>query len=127
MKMAEKRPLDDQEMDLFFEAAREAAPRPSDDLMARILADAAQVQTEAQALKEAVPAGGGGGFLDRVFGAVGGWIPATGLAAVAVTGLMIGFVSPDGLDDLTGGYLSAALGYEVDDLLPSFGTVLGEG
>ncbi len=121
MRMTDKRPLSDAELDGLFAASRRAAPAPSDDLMARVLGDAAEAAAPA-----AVPAprrAGRRGLLAQI----GGWPAAAGLAAAAVAGLAIGLWQPEALDDLTGGYLASAAGYEIEDLLPSYGDLLGEG
>ncbi len=123
MKMTDKRPLDDTELDGLFTAAQDAAPVPSDDLMARILADA---EAEIAVAPAPVPMPRRG-ILRMALGVIGGWPAAAGLAAAAVTGVMIGLASPDALESLSGGALSADGGYALDDLVPSYGDLLGEG
>jgi hypothetical protein len=121
MTMADKRPLDELELDGLFAAARETAPRPSAALVERIIADA---DTE-----RAVPAAPAPrrGVLAGVLASIGGWPAAAGLATAAVTGLMIGLATPDTVETLTGGYLAADMAYDLEDLMPSFDDLLVEG
>ncbi len=114
-------PLDDTELDAVFAAGRAAGPVPSDDLMARILADA-----DAQIAPQPAEVPARPGLWSSLLAGIGGWPAAAGLAAAAITGLMIGVVTPDTLDSLSGGYLSVG-GTQPDDLLPSFTVLLGEG
>ena len=90
--------------DLLADARDDAVP--SEALMARVLADAALVQAEIQAERQAVaPAatrGGPRGWLSSI----GGWRGAGGLVAATVTGLMIGLYAPDSIDALLSGQLS---------------------
>ena len=123
MKMVDKTPLDDTALDAFFDAARAQDPTPSDDLIARILADA-DAEVIAQSQTAAPPRRG---WFAQVVGGLGGWPALAGLATAAVTGVTIGVVSPDVIDTWTDGTVSAALGYEVNDLLPSVGGLLDEG
>lgn len=85
-------------LDAFFEAAR-AAPGPGDDLVARVLADAASVQAEPAVVAPA--AAPSGGFLQ----AIGGWIAVSGLAAACATGLALGLALPSAVSaGLDGGF-----------------------
>ena len=121
--MAEKTDLDAFDLDDLFQAAKDTAPAPSDDLMARIMADAAAVTAE----KTAPAPAPSGGFLGGILEALGGWKPAAGLAMAGVTGIMVGFAAPTTLDSITS--LSAlTLGDTgVDELVPSFSDFLSEG
>ncbi len=121
MKMADKRVLDDAELDGLFEAARDIAPLPPVSLVERILADA---EAERFVPVASVPPRRG---FSAILRGIGGWPAATGLAAAAITGVMIGIVTPDTVGDLTGGYLATGAGYQLEDLLPSYGDLLGEG
>ncbi len=121
--MTDKRPLDDSELDGLFAAAKADAPTPSDDLIARIMADA-----EAQAAGPAPVSAPKLRRLAALLAAIGGWPSAAGLATAAVAGLAIGLSAPDTLDTLSGGYLALADGgYQLEDLLPSYGDLLDEG
>ncbi|MDJ0824645.1 MAG: dihydroorotate dehydrogenase [Rhodobacter sp.] len=119
--MAERPDLTDTELDGLFQAARDTAPMPSADLIARVIADA-----EAELEPGVEPAAPRPGILAAVLATIGGWPAAAGLATAAVAGLMIGIATPDTLQDLSGGYFAAA-GYQLEDLLPSYGDLLGEG
>lgn len=78
----------DRVLETYFEAARKDCRAPSSELMARILADAADVQAGfpvARASGVRV-----GGFVRQLVQGLGGWPAVAGLAAAAVTGLWIG-------------------------------------
>lgn len=77
-----------QELDTFFAAAA-TEPGPSDDLVARVLADAVAVQTAA-ALPAAPAPYHRPGWLE----AIGGWITVSGLAAACAAGIAIGIALP---------------------------------
>lgn len=112
---------DDKMLESFFEAGRADAPVPSQDLMGRILADA-QANMPAPA-PIATPARRG--LLAGLLAAVGGWPSVATMATAAVAGVWLGFVQPDALNSLSGGTLlpgSTATAYEVDDLIPSYGS-----
>ena len=124
--MTDKRPLDDSELDGLFAAARGANPLPSDALMQRIMADATAEIAAAQPERPARR-----GILATALAMIGGWPAAAGLATAAVTGLMIGLLTPntlaDTLDSLGSGFLTTANAtYELEDLMPSYGTLLEE-
>lgn len=87
----------DDGLEAFFAAARADAPTPSDDLVARILADADAVHPAPVALaprRSASPA-----WRDVLRG-IGGWPALAGLATATVAGLWIGVQPPSGLDFL---------------------------
>lgn len=90
--------------------------------MARIMADAA-AQAAPVAAPAAVPRRGA---FAALLATIGGWPAAAGLATAAVAGLMIGYAAPDTLGDLSGGYLEIS-DYRIEDLMPSYGDLLGEG
>lgn len=119
--MADKRELDDADLDGLFAAARDETPMPSAELVGRVLADAEAVQAGFVAPAAARPARFGG-----LIAALGGWPALAGLATAAVAGITIGIVSPETVDTLSGGALGLA-GYDVNDLLPSYADLLGEG
>ena len=119
--MTDKKPLDAFELDALFDAARADGPEPSGDLMARIMADA---QAQIVVPDTLAPSRG---FLAGMLVLVGGWPAAAGLATATVVGLSVGLSTPDTLDTLTGGYLAAATGYDLDVMMPSYGDLLGEG
>jgi hypothetical protein len=106
-------------LEKLFAAAKAADPVPSGDLMARIMADAAAVQSQQTQALPVQPA-------PRRFGEVlsdmfGGWAGASTLVACVGLGLLVGFVSPDtvlsyvpGADDTS---LDGAFGLYFDDEL----------
>ena len=123
--MTDKKPLNDRELDALFATAADNAPAPSDDLMARIMADA-QAELPQVALVRS-PAPRKASWFGAKIAAIGGWPTAAGLASAAVAGLMIGLVTPDSLQGLAEDYLVAASVFEFDDFMPSYGDLLGEG
>lgn len=120
--MADKRPLTETELNSLFQAARADAPVASADLIARITADAASQ------LRNTPPAPAPrAGWVAAVLGQIGGWPAAAGLVTATAAGLSIGIGTPETLNDLTGGYLAAATGYALEDLMPSYAEILNEG
>lgn len=113
----------DLELKSFFDAAHSNAPQPSDDLMARILADAAlhqPVPTQPMTHTPVRP-----GLRERVLGVLGGWRAVAGLATATVAGVWIGFAAPGGIDTYTATLVETS-GYEVTDLMPSIHSYLLE-
>lgn len=84
--------------DLLADTGPAGADGPvSEDLMARIMADAA-----AELPRRTGTAPGRGG-LSALIGLLGGWAAMSGLAAAAVTGVWLGIAPPDSLDTLLSG------------------------
>jgi len=109
------------DLDDLFAAAR-GAEVPGDDLVARVLADAAAVQADT------VAAPSGGGWMSGLLSGVGGWFGAGGLVAATTAGLLIGVYAPDTVDGILGGQLSELGLVTQDDLLPGLTYLLpGEG
>lgn len=114
---------DDGALMTLFAEARETGAVPSDDLMARILADAAAVD----AARHPAPETPGTGFWAGLVAAVGGWPGLGGLAAATVAGLWIGIAPPSGLSGLADavfGSSSTSVSvsvFSVDDVLGSEG------
>jgi len=127
--MNDKTQLKDFELDDLFETARNTAPVPSADLVARMMADAdAELSANARAKSSSVPVKRG--LFAGILTGIGGWPAVAGLATATVAGVMIGAATPDtldALDNLSGGYLASVTGYELDDLVPSLGDLLVEG
>ena len=124
-KMAGKQNMDDLLDDLFAEARRDQAGAPSDDFMARVLADAEALQpaapTDAQSVKSR-------GLLQVLFDTIGGWQGAGGLVAATMASVWIGF---SGAESLTVDGLQAIVSGDTDfylsDLGGDFSFDFGEG
>jgi len=113
----------DGRLDALFAQARAAEHRPPDDLMARVMADAA-AQTAARtvgesAVQPAVPSARGmhakgkprprsRGWSDLLSG-LGGWPAFGGLVAATASGIWIGTVQPAALADWTAHTLGTGL------------------
>ena len=80
---------DDERLEALFQGAR-GAERPSEALVARVLADAATVQAASRGGSARSPGAlrGGGGWLSGIVGALGGWPGVSGVTLAGVTGLM---------------------------------------
>ena len=89
-------------LDAYFDAAR-GHPRPSDDLVARVLADAAAVQ--AAPADRPAPRPARPGFWE----AIGGWVAISGLAVASAAGVAIGVSLPSMIDVGTSGTFTAIL------------------
>ncbi len=129
--------LGDGDLDALFAAARRLQPRPSEALLARVLADA-----EAVSLARAAPAGSaaagraggatggasggasggaaGPGWLRGLAEVLGGWPALGGLLASTVLGLGLGLAQPAAVSGLTaslwGDGVSVPLGLDEDPL-----------
>lgn len=77
--------------DLFTEARADA---PRDDLVARVLAEAAEVQAAARPMPRPKVRRS---WVSRAVSAVGGWAAASWITAAGVMGLAVGFYAPDTL------------------------------
>lgn len=95
---------DDEYLEGFFRAARDAGTVPSGALMARILADAeAEMPRAPEPMPVTRPAGRGTGALSWIGAAVGGWRGVGGLATATVAGLWLGYAGVADAGLLTGG------------------------
>ena len=112
------------ELEAMFAEARDDAPSPSNDLLARIEAQALAEQPAPVQVVAPAPAKARGWF-DWHMG-VGGWSSLGGLTAALVVGFGIGFSSPDTLTTLTPSFLSTDTS-ELDDVFWSFDGSLLEG
>lgn len=93
---------DDDGVDQFLRSARAAEP-VGDALLARVLADAAEVQ---DALRpRPVSPSPRPGWLAQITAALGGWQGVSGVTAAGITGLALGFLAPDLVDTLSGGQI----------------------
>lgn len=96
---------EDARLKALFAAAREAE-RPGDDLVARVLADAAAVQAAARPVPAPAPTPTArSGTWAGILSALGGWPGLSGVTAAGVAGLVLGFWAPDVIDSLSGGQL----------------------
>jgi hypothetical protein len=91
MTMSDFRTDDDMELDAVFAAGRRHAPQPSDDLLAKIEADALSEQAAFLDVPMQAPRRTGLQSLLPVFG---GWLGLSGLAASVVIGIGIGVWQP---------------------------------
>ncbi len=83
---------DDNDLDLFFAAARATRPAPTDALMARVVADAEAARAPRGRVPSAPAAPRWRARLATFFGTGGAF---AGLAAASVAGFWIGAVQPD--------------------------------
>ena len=127
MAKTDKTMLEDQALEVFFDASRSDAAMPSDDLVSAILADATQHQRQPEAafsdVREDRARRGGWASL---ISAIGGWPALTGMATATVAGVWIGFAAPAQLETISGGliltgdYTVAEETYALEDLVPSY-------
>ena len=105
----------DERLEEFFAEARALRPVPSDDLMARLLADADRERPQPLA----APVVARGGWRNWI-AALGGWPAMGGLVAATVTGVWIGAAPPARLSSLLpslwGETVSVAVGADEDPL-----------
>lgn len=114
---------DDKKLEAYFQAERGASVAPSDDLMARILADATAQQ---------VPVVGpvlvsNSNPWPAFWAAIGGWPTVTGMTTAGLVGVWVGFSQPIGLDELANNYLGLGADSYLVDLLPAFGDEFEKG
>lgn len=129
MAKTENQPMQDDELDLFFQAARQEHVEPSDSLMAAIMGDAETHMPEVDPLP--APKAQRGGWLSSIFRGLGGLPAAASLATATVAGVWIGFTQPVQLETLSGGlvlsgdYVAPDTSYALEDLAPGYlGTTL---
>ena len=126
MAMADK-PEELDGLESFFEAARDAAPRPSAALSARILADAAAETARRQTLQAApvVPARRRGvGFWEALVLGLGGRGALAGLAGAMVAGVWLGVAQPAPIASLAQQVAGDATTLDQVDLMPSIDSYL---
>jgi len=105
--------LNDDMLDDVFAQARSTQPVPDDGLMARVLADAGQVQAGFTPTETASqPAG----LWARILDTLGGWPAVGSLATATVAGVWIGVAPPQSVSDAT----AAILGDEVSVSIAPF-------
>lgn len=95
---------EDKDLEPFLAAARGDRPQPSEDLMARVLADAYAVQPAAagRAFSAASAPTPRRGLWSALAGVFGGSGALAGLGTAALAGVWLGYADPPGLDWLTG-------------------------
>lgn len=99
--MVERKEMD---LDAMFTAARDEAPLPSGDFMAR-LQDQAIAEMPVPGARATAP-----GFLEQLREALGGWKGASGLAAACAMGVWLGISPPAGLSEYWPGGTASGLG-----------------
>lgn len=128
MTMRERQgpPLTEADLEAVFAAARQAAPVPGPDLLARIAAEADRLAPgPAAAPVRARPALG-----DRLAGlvaALGGRIAVAGLVSATLAGFWVGFAAPAPLSGLAGAVWPDAAVVDSVELIPSLDQMLAEG
>lgn len=107
-------------LDDIFAHARAVAPTPSDDLVARVLADA-----KAAGKEVAAPAPRPG-FFAGLLDVVGGWPSVGGLVAATVAGIWVGVAPPASVEDFTASTFGDAvtIGVFAEDLDFDIGTFI---
>ena len=122
MTRTDKRSMDDAGLEAFFAAARDVAPAPSSELMARIVADAEATLVARAPAPLAVPRRRG--RLRAVLAGLGGWPTLASMVTATLAGVWFGFASPDSLNTLSGGLLlpgsAAEASYDLEDMLPGY-------
>jgi hypothetical protein len=116
----------DAELDQLLAGLGAVRPTVPDALMARILADAAAVQDVGQPAHAPMVHGPQGSLWARIAAAVGGGKGLAGLGTAALVGIVLGFLQPAPIADLS----STVWGQTVDvsvDLLPDADDFLAEG
>ncbi len=127
IRMTDKH-MDDLLNDLFAEAKTDQSATPSDDFMARMLAQAEAHQPEPAPLAAPVAPEKSRGFLAGLFDMVGGWQGASGLAAATVASVVIGFNGADALTiDGLQTIIAGDADYYLSDLSGDFSFEFDEG
>lgn len=129
MAKTDNQPMQETDLDLFFDAARRDVAEPSDTLMAAIMADAQAHMPVVDPVQ--VPKARKLGWLSSIMATIGGWPAAASLATATIAGVWIGFTQPVQLETLSGGlvlagdYVVTDTSYALEDLAPGYlGTTL---
>lgn len=109
-------------LDALFSQARETSPTPSAALMERVLADALDQQPVPRPIVAHPTAPVRSGWLDGLLSLFGGAGVLAGMGSAAVAGLMLGFLQPAGLSDMTASLWGG--GIESVSLMPSVDTLI---
>ncbi len=115
--MADK-DIENNDLALFFDAAKEMPPTPPNGLMRRVLDDAIATQPDVVALRRPP-------LLIRRWHefarAVGGWPAMAGFATATVAGVWLGVMPPAVLPDATSAYLDLGDNSYLVDAAPDLG------
>ena len=116
--------MDDKQLDMLIDSLRDDVSEPSAELYGRILADAYELQPEAD-LPPTVQAKRRSAF-KHVLAVFGGWGGLSGLACAASVGFVLGF-NPPALVQNSFGLVLLEDASEFDDSLSGFGWDFEEG
>lgn len=97
-----------EELDAVFASAKSNAMQPSQDLMARVLADATALQPQPTPQSLRKPSQGARGFWAALAAVFGGAGALAGVGSAALAGVFIGFVQPSAFGSVTGLLVSSA-------------------
>lgn len=117
MRMQNKMTAQDQSLEALFAEARLHVPQPSDTFMARLMADADAAQPQPVVREKR-------GLWSKFLGAIGGAVVIAGMGSAAMAGLVIGYVQPDEMLQL-----SETIGLSTSEqieVLPSFDIFLND-
>lgn len=115
------------DLDDLFVQARDQGPKPSDGLMARVLADAAQAQAQRHDTGPKVSGSRTGSGLGAwVTDLLGGAGAMAGVLSAGVAGLVLGYVQPDGLSGLGALLTPATTVSQSLEMMPGLDTLLTE-
>ena len=109
------------DLDDLLAGAQRASMQPSEALMARVLADAADLQARPAVVMAVVPRAGWLAGLAALFGGAGSLV---GVGSAAVVGLFFGFVQPDGFGAVADMWAVGAV--DQVDLMPQLDVFLAE-
>lgn len=117
--------FDPMELEHYFAAAGEYPARPSDAVMARVLADALDVQAAARPeVTKSRPRVSG---VKQILGELGGWPAMAGLTSAALTGVWLGINPPDELAATADAFLGSGDAAYLIDVVPEAAFDLAEG
>lgn len=119
------------DLETLFRAARTDRPAPSDDLMARVLADAAALQPKAAApaprrVAAPAPSRARTGFFAGLAALFGGGGVLAGMGTAAVAGLFLGFAQPAPVSALTAAWGGSAADSSAYDLTSGIDALFAE-
>lgn len=109
-------------LDALFAQARDDRPLPSAGLMERVLADALSHQPVPRPVVARPVSQQKTGWLDGLLALFGGAGALAGMGSAAVAGLMLGFIQPAGLSDMTASLWGS--GIDSVSLMPSVDTLI---